>query len=158
MKTIPLTQGKVALVDDADFETASQFKWHAVRKGRGIYARHMQRKPHRRGASIYLHQLLMPGVPEIDHKDGNGLNNQRENIRPVSHMLNMRGFRTKQIGASSMFRGVSWDCNKRKWQAYINYNKKRIPLGRFESENEAARAYDLAAKKLFGEFACPNFP
>lgn len=153
MKTIPLTQGQVALVDDADYTAVSQFKW-CFHKG---YACRNIRKPGGKWATQYLHQFLMPGVSEIDHRDGNRLNDQRENIRPATHQQNLQGFQRKKSGTTSRFRGVCWEKRRRKWMAYITVDWKHKFLGYFDFEEDAARARDVASIKYFGEFASLNF-
>lgn len=158
MKTIKLTQGKAALVDDADFERVKAHKWHALKSRRGFYAVRGLRKSDGKKTLQYLHRFLLPGVAEIDHRDGNGLNNQRENLRPVTHQQNMQGFQRKRLGATSKFRGVSWYKNISKWEARIQVSGKRIFLGHFTDETKAARAYDAAARHYFGDSAYFNFP
>lgn len=157
MKTIQLTQGQVAFVDDADYEAVSQFKWCVSRKRRCFYAVRGIRKPDGTWAIQYMHRFLMPGVAEVDHRDGNGLNNQREdNLRPATIRQNKRGFRRKSVNKTSQFRGVSWGQQRRKWQAAIMVDGKSILLGRFACEFDAARAYNEAALKYFGDFAHLN--
>src|SRR5690349_13550488 len=113
MKIIPLTQGKVTLVDDADYEELSKFKWCAVKHNRNFYASRSQYLGYVNGKmktkSIFMHRLLLK--PDkgfvVDHLDGDGLNNQRYNIRSVTHRTNILAFRRKPVGASSKYRGVS---------------------------------------------------
>lgn len=158
MKTIPLTQGKVALVDDADYEAVSQFKWCALKIGRRFYAVRNVRRPDGKIANQYMHRFLMPGAPEVDHRDGDGLNNQRNNLRPATSQQNHQGFKSKAAGKTSKFRGVSWRKERQKWRGHIQVDGKFVHLGSFKNEEDAARAYDAAARKYFGEFASPNFP
>lgn len=158
MKTIKLTQGKVALVDNADFEVLSKFKWYALKVGRRFYAARNIRKPDGTRTIQLLHQFLLPGVPQIDHQDGNGLNDQMHNIRPATHQQNARGFQQKRLGASSKFRGVTWDRKQLKWLAYIKADGKVINLGRFADEANAGRARDIATLKYYGPDAHFNFP
>lgn len=158
MKTIPLTQGKVAFIDDADFEAVSQFKWYANKVGRRFYARRDFVKPDGEWTHQYLHHFLLPEVGRIDHRDGNSLNDQHHNLRPSTHQQNLQGFQMKKVGATSKFRGVCWNKLARKWEAQIEVDGKKIHLGLFESEIDAAKAYDKAARKHFKEFASPNFP
>lgn len=157
MKEIPLTQGHVALVDDADFESVSKFKWHATKGLSGIwYARRNVRKPDGTRMTQRLHQFLMPGVLMVDHEDGDGLNNRRYNLRHCTPSQNQCNSR-KRAGSSTS-KGVSWNLRQGKWIAYINLNGKRRHLGLFKSEDAAAQAYDTAARTLHKEFAAPNFP
>lgn len=159
MRTIPLTQGKTALVDDADYAAVSQFKWCAMKARRGLfYAGRTIRKPDGKRTTQTLHQFLLPGVPRIDHQDGDGLNNQRYNLRPATNQQNHQGVQQKKINATSRFRGASRSKNSLKWRASISPNGKTVNLGDFTSEEDAARAYDTAARKYFKNFAAPNFP
>jgi HNH endonuclease len=158
VKTIPLTQGKVALVDDADYEVVSKFKWYALKSRHTFYAVRNFPKGNGKQGLIRLHRFLLPGHPEIDHRDGDGLNNQRENLRPATRSQNEWGACHKRRGVSSVYRGVSWYSRDKKWLSYIHVSGKGKHLGYFLSEEDAARAYDTAARKYFGEFASPNFP
>ena len=157
MKEIKLTKGYVALVDDEDFEWINQWKWQAsvdertVYAVRGVYA-NGRRRP------LRMHRLIM-GVfgskIEVDHADGNGLNNTRGNLRPCTHAQNGMN-RRNQLGSGSIFKGVCLNKNYGRWQAYITISGKRFYLGLSGSEEDAARQYNLAAKKHFGEFAKYN--
>ena len=90
-----------------------------------------------------------------DHKNGNGLDNQKHNLRTCSQAQNNRNAK-KRENCSSKYKGVYWDKKNKKWRARIYLNKKEICLGRYKNEIDAAKAYDEKAKELFGEFAQPN--
>jgi AP2 domain len=158
MKMIPLTQGQVALVDDADFEWLSAFKWHAhKRPGGTFYA--LRNVPSLRGGrtTLRMHRAILSGIPEVDHVNRNSLDNQRYNLRPATHSQNLAN-RGCQIDNTSGFKGVSWHKGSSKWHARIIVNQLCQYLGTFSEIEAAARAYDAAARENFGEFACLNFP
>lgn len=155
MKTIPLTQGLVALVDDADFEAVNAFNWCADRRDRRWYA---SRKIKGTNKQQYLHRFLLPESPRVDHRDGDGLNNQRKNLRPATRSQNMQGFQRKPRGTSSIYRGVTWSTKRNKWVAQIGFDGKGHFLGHFNVEADAARARDIASLKFFGKDAGLNFP
>lgn len=154
MKTIELTQGKVALVDDQDYEMLSKFEWCAARDDARIYA-----ASGRGTASLKMHSLILcpPDGYCVDHIDGNGLNNQRNNLRLATTAQNCRN-RRKSMGKSSRFKGVHWCNTHKKWIASIRFDYKGISLGTFHDEDKAAMAYDVAAIQYFKEFALVNFP
>ena len=155
-------QGRVALVDDEDFGLVMQFRWCVKERavGRegigGPYAITRTRDAAGRQVAISMHALIM-GRPYIDHVDGDGLNNRRSNLRPATGTQN-QGNRRPTPGCSSQFKGVRWYAPRRKWNARIGYEGRQHHLGYFEDEIAAARAYDEAARRLFGEYARPNFP
>lgn len=156
MKEVELSQGKVALVDDEDFERVSQFKWYAHRSApRSKILWYAVRSLH--PGTMRLHTFILPGHPMIDHRDNDGLNCQKSNLRPATVSFNNAN-RRKHKKSSSKFKGVTWYKAIQKWQVAIGINGKRQHLGYFFDETEAACAYDTAAKKLFGEFARLNFP
>ena len=171
MKTIPLTQGKVALVDDDDLERLDHWHWsaHALRRPNGSirtwYAVRNKRGAGSKCHLIYMHCQIL-GIIGVDHRDGDGLNNQRYNLRPATKRQNNQNKVHKRAGCSSRFKGVSWSGRpNRLWQVCIadgplrpNGRAATRSLGRFATEEEAARAYDAAARESFGEFAALNFP
>lgn len=145
-KQIPLTKGKVAIIDDCDFELVSQYRWLV----RGKYASITNPVE---GKFLYMHRLITGAKPgqSVDHIDGNHLNNTRANLRICSHSENIRNSK-KQKKNTSGYKGVSPHCGK--WLVHI----QNVHVGVFENLIEAARAYDEKAVELFGEFARLNFP
>ena len=159
MQTIQLTQGFVALVDDADFERVSVHKWSLHKTKTNLYAVRKVRKTDGTATSQLLHRFIM-GVTDrrvmVDHEDHNGLNCQRYNLRIATGTQNNAN-RSKTYG-SSRYKGVVWDTGRGLWRTDIRKNGRSKHLGRFTDETQAALAYDAAARKHFGEFACCNFP
>lgn len=155
MKKIPLSQGKFALVDDEDFEKLNAFKWYARKHRKTYYAeRHGINGSFKR---TYLHHAIkMPeGENQIDHKDGNGLNNQKENLRECSHSQNICN--QKRTKNKCGFKGIYFDKRRKYFNARVTINKKTYFVGCFKTPEQAASAYDEAAKKYHGEFASTNF-
>lgn len=150
---LQLPSGHVVLFDDADAELVLQYNWYVHHDGPRDYARESGK------VRIFMHSLLLdvqaPCFP--DHVNGNGLDNRRCNLRPATKAENSRN-RPAQRGSSSRFKGVAWHKHKRKWQSRIQIEGKLIHLGCFAVEEDAARTYDTAAGKYFGEFARLNFP
>ena len=153
MKKIPLTQGQFAIVDDEDFERVSKLKWYAAKKRSTFYAQREHKK-----TCLKMHRFIL-GITDsaviIDHKNGNGLDNTRGNIRICRNAENCMN-RNGLSSSSSKYKGVSWCRHTNKWKAQIRFNGKLYYLGVYESELESARVYDKAAKKHFGEFAWLN--
>lgn len=159
MKEIPLTQGYVALVDDEDYAGASAFNWCVEIRDGG--ARYYARRRTRTwetcvAGQITLHQWLT-GWPRTDHINGNGLDNRRANLRPVTNTQNSANRRRGRNNTSG-FKGVSWRKDIQCWTAYIRGNGQASHLGMFDNAEAAARAYDAAALTLWGEYASLNFP
>lgn len=157
MKEIQLTQGYVAIVDDDDYEWASKIKWQAT--GSGNYATRFEWNPITRKLESYkMHRKIMncPSDMQVDHINHNTLDNRKENLRIVTSNRNNQN-RNKGAGCTSKYKGVYWHKNNKKWQAHLKFNKKELYLGNFDSEEEAALAYDRKARELFGEYACTNF-
>ncbi len=157
MKTISLTQGKVALVDDKNFDRLNLHKWCAAkyrRGGRDIFYAVRQAK----GATVYMHrEIIGCDSPMVDHKDSDGLNNQEHNLRAATRANNSSNSR-KRPGCASQFKGVYWRKDRECWKAAIRKGTQFFFLGLYDDETEAAHAYDTAAIRHFGEFACLNFP
>lgn len=153
MKTLPLTRGLKAIVDDADYEWACTEHWHAnfPRKGGKPYARN--------GNGVYLHTKVFGASihAQIDHRNGNTLDCRRGNLRHATPQQNKRGFRKKRSDTTSIYRGVSWFRRDRCWRAYITLSYRQKHLGYFVSEEQAARIYDAAARRYFKGFAHLNF-
>jgi hypothetical protein len=150
VRRIPLGHGQYALVDAADYEWLSQWNWRL----HGGYAMRYEG-----GKRIFMHRQIMR-VPEgrvVDHMDGNRANNCRRNLRICNRQENACNA-PKRTGGSSQFKGVSLHRQTGKWCASIESKGRRIYLGLFVDEVEAARAYDRAAVERFGVFARPNFP
>lgn len=160
MKKIPLTQGKFTLVDDADYVWLSQWKWYALKdhNRNRWYAVHKLN-----GKTVYMHRLIL-GIKDghrIDHQDGGGLDNRRQNLRVATQRQNLQN-RGRQWNNTSGFKGVSPSFRsyrlRKPWRVRIKAGGKHHFIGRYASKEEAARAYDVAALRFFGKFARLNFP
>lgn len=150
-RLIPLTQGKFAVVDAVDYDWAVQWKWYARKAYNLYYANRTEKRKH-----IGMHREIarragLPESREYDHKDHNGLNNRRGNIRPCTRSQNAANNR-KIANTTSRFKGVYWKKSKGKWVAQFAGGGRRVHLGYFTNEQEAAAAYETVAKKRYGEF------
>lgn len=151
-KLIYLSQGKVTQVSDEDFAELSKFNWYALKIKEKFYAaRKVGGRQNRQ--TILMHRQISqaPANMLVDHKDKDGLNNTRENLRVTDYFGNARN-KSSSLGSSSKYLGVYWDNSRCKWVARCN----GVFLGRFSLEIEAAKAYDAFAIKVFGEFASLN--
>ena len=155
MKEITLTKGKVALVDDEDFEHLSGRKWTTLKAPGTFYA---YRKDSNR-KSILMHREIIdpPRGMQTDHKDRDGLNNQRNNLRICTQAQNNANTRHLGRRNTTGFRGVFYFEERNKWVARISIKNKPHHLGIFTDKESAALAYDNAARKHFGEFASLNY-
>jgi hypothetical protein len=148
MITVPLTRGKFALIDDADADLVLAHKWYADNPTptRWYAATHIKRK------IVRMHTLLT-GFALTDHRDADGLNNRRDNLRECTTSQNHANRRKNFSVTSSRFKGVYFDKSRSKWAAEVKWHRKRYRLGRFDTEEAAALAYQAKATELFGEFA-----
>lgn len=157
---IPLTRGKATIIRRSDWGLVAPFTWCARRRPSGYYDAIGYRRGGGRGSKlVLLHRLIMnapPGV-DVDHIDGNTLNNLRSNLRLATRSQNNAN-QHRRRGGYSQYKGVTFDKNRGLWRAQIKVGGKHIDLGSFRDEIEAARAYDVAALAHFGEFANVNFP
>ena len=146
-KEIPLTQGKVALVDDDDYEELSKFKWCAVKIKKWYYAVHYSPQNNSQSHQLYMHAVIA-GTPvgmHTDHINGNGLDNRRENLRVVTCRQNQQN---QHVITTSKYPGVHWHKRYQKWQAQIWIEGKNRFLGYFDDENDAYHAYCGACAAL----------
>lgn len=169
MIEIPLSQGKVALIDDEDRAIIEDHIWHAACPRKGVrtediyYAATNIKKPDGKKTILRMHRLLIDSPPgmEIDHINGDGLDNRRENLRVCTPSQN-QGSRRLQSGCASEFKGVVRNKKAKKWQVGLQFQLDGIKhyryLGCFENEIDAATAYDKAARKHYGDYALLNFP
>jgi len=158
MKRIKLTQGKYALINDEDYEYLNQWKWHTVKNKRTYYAhRHASIKNNKKPRLIKMHQEVAErmGIKNPDHADRDGLNNQRNNLREATRSQQQANH-SLQKNSTSGYKGVYWCKNVKKWRAQIVINERNIHLGLFTDIKDAAKVYNEAAIKYFGEFAVLN--
>ena len=168
MKEIHLTQSKVAIVDDEDYETIAAFGWHVARRHSGIYyaIRNVCRRDggrtteqmHRVVLMRKLGRLIVGGM-QCDHINGNGLDNRRENLREVTFAQNQRNCRRRSANPSSQYLGVSWHGRVKKWVVRISIGVKRLSLGYHDTELAAAHArerYLAAHPELHARSNFPN--
>lgn len=159
-RTIPLTRGYVAIVDDEDYQWLRQWRWGVWAYERRAYAVRNLYLGNQRQSRVRMHREILQ-APEgmlVDHIDGNGLNNRRSNLRLATHKENARNSR-KSIGvSSSTYKGVAYEKETGQWRARIRDDNGLVYIDRYHSEEAAACAYDLAAVRCHGEFARLNFP
>jgi hypothetical protein len=156
---IELTQGYFALIDASDYEKVSKHCWCVQQYKDKDRCQKIYAKASVGGTQVTMHRFLLspPKHLSVDHINGNSLDNRRENLRLTNKKGNAANRPKDRIkGATSKFKGVHKATGGKKWLSRIHVNGKGIYLGSFEKEIDAARAYDIAAKYYFGEFACLN--
>lgn len=164
---IPLTRGMSAIVDSACPKEILSENWYAQKMKRcGKELFYAARRVGHGGPVLLLHRVLLGAKKEeeVDHKNGDTLDCRRENLRVATSQQNSWNQAKQKRKTYSRFKGVCRaDSNKNPWRAYVGGSRDRARtirkhLGCFPTEEAAARAYDAAAKQLFGEFARLNFP
>jgi hypothetical protein len=158
-RKIWLTKGMYAMVDQVDYERINKLQWHSMNSHDCTFYAVRRIYINGRKKLAVMHREIMqpPADLVVDHADGNGLNNTRKNLRiatPAENSYNRRKHRRK---CSSKYKGVHMDKRTGRWRTIIIHKGKSIHLGMFENEIDAAKAYDKAAKELYGEFAKLNF-
>lgn len=158
MKTIQLTKGQVALVDDEDFEILIKYSWYAI-KGKNTYYAATNVGGRKNRKTLLMHRVIL-GIEEkemvADHKDHNGLNNQRDNLRRCTKSQNQYNRLADKDSAGSELKGVCFHKGAKKWQAQIQAGEVKKYLGLFETQQQAALAYNKEAVLLHGDFANVN--
>ena len=147
MLEIKLTQNKIAMVDGEDFETLNKYKWYAKKFKNTFYAARNIRLENGKQKTILMHSIIMqtPVGMMVDHRNGDGLNNQRNNIRIVTRRQNAQN---RHDNSSSKYPGVNWNNEKNKWQSSITINNKCKFLKRCDNELDAYVAYLKALKNI----------
>lgn len=154
---IPLTMGLKAVVDQVDLGLVSRHKWCASRGHNTFYALANWTKPDGSRTMVKLHRLIMGAQSGelVDHRDRNGLNNRRSNLRLCSPSQNGGNAGTSRRNKSG-YRGVFWDAQLNRWRAYIEIDRHRRHLGLYDDPWEAAQVYNATARDAWGEFAYQN--
>lgn len=162
MRKIRLTSGKYTLVDDENYKALSKFNWYFARQRKensGYAVRNGPRVGGKRLYMISMHREILglkyQDKKQCDHINGNGLDNRRENLRICTAQQNSCNQKIRKNNTSG-YKGVHWDRSRMLWRTTIKINRKLIFLGRFKNRIKAAKAYNKAAKQLFGNFANLN--
>jgi hypothetical protein len=161
MKKIDISTPKYpntfTIVDDEDYDKTVKLHWYATRCAKSIYAQSTSLwKTYKH---LTMHRFIMNAQKgqEVDHVNHNTLDNRRCNLRLCSHIQNMQNMKPYEKAASE-YKGVTWDKERKKWRAKLCIGRKQVFSFRYNSEIDAAKAFDRKAKELYGEFAYQNFP
>lgn len=155
---IPLTKGKIAIIDAEDFDRVSRLTWHLLDQKKNTCYAVANIYTSGKMTTLRMHRFILNASPclSIDHINGDGLDNRKANLRSCTTTENQMNKKPSRRGTSK-YKGVFWNNQKNKWQSRISTAGKVIHLGFYQSEVDAAIAYDTAALKYFREFARPNF-
>jgi hypothetical protein len=158
-RRIWLGEGEFTILDQQDYYRLSKYKWYIKGNFGKFYAARNYKYDSRQTKTVSMHREIMnaPGGLLVDHRNRDGLDNRRENLRLATYSQNNCN-KIKRKNTSSKFTGVCFNKQGKRWGVNISNKGKRIFLGYFDSEIDAAKAYDEAAKKYHGEFARLNFP
>jgi hypothetical protein len=154
VKYIALTKQESVAVDDSDYDALTRWKWHLHTDAWGNKYAVRFEGPYKDQKKIYMHRWLLGDCNRVDHRDRNGLNNQKSNLRRATTSLNVANRLKAKGDFTSKFKGVGWSKPAGKWRARV----ANAYIGVFSCEVTAALAYDDATRKAFGEFAQCNFP
>jgi len=159
-RRIYLGEGVWTILDRQDYYRFGHFKWVVIGNDGKFYAVRNVKVGQIKTETMRLHREIMnaPKGLLVDHRNSDSLDNRRSNLRLATHSQNQFNKRKTKTNTTSRYLGVTFDKSRGQWAAKIKHSNKRIWLGRFDSEIEAAKAYDEAAKKYHGEFARLNFP
>jgi hypothetical protein len=160
-RRIPLTRGKYAIVDPEDYARLAKHKWHLATSPTSSYAaRWIRLQSAKKRKRIWMHREIIYIPPGLlcDHINRNGLDNRSANLRPATVSQNLYNSPKRNAKTRSKYKGLEWDKIQRKWKARIHVNHRKIYLGSFANEADAAKAYDKAAREYHRAFAVLNFP
>ncbi len=157
IRSIPLTKGQVTVVDAVEYARLMRWNWFVITstKTTTCYAARIERTASGKNRLILMHRFIAGTTGDVDHRDGDGLNNRRTNLRPCTDIQNGGNQKIAKNNTSG-FKGVSWHKPTGKWIAHVYINRKQVHLGLFADKIDAARAYNLAAVEHFGDFARLN--
>ena len=160
-RKIPLTRGKFAIVDPDDYHRLAKYKWHLAKSPTGSYAArwHRPKNPGKR-KKIWMHRQIIhiPKGLVCDHINHNAHDNRKANLRPATPSQNLCNRPKTKTKTRSKYKGLEWDKTQKKWKVRIQLHGRKIYLGSFNSQINAAKAYDNAAKQYHKQFASLNFP